>query len=316
MSITYALPEKPLSAPLLTPLIEAEDRLARLDERAALSPLREGWMERLLFHEACACRLAEGDCAPLEDLVLLDGHALDGAASAELSAAWQTLQIWRRATQGEARELLRSPRPGEAVKAPSRPVDAPEYFYDPDWDEAGRLSAWQGVLRESERFPPLLAAALVWDAWLTLMPDQRGAWRGPLLASHALKARGKTNAFLLPLDLGRRFSKYRRHAAHSVTRRLGGFLEWALAAEQKARKDLAALTLAADMLRAKAQNRRRSSRIHGLVDLFLSRPMVSIPMAAKALKVSNQAVAAMLPQLGSLPRELSGRERYRVWGIV
>ena len=70
------------------------------------------------------------------------------------------------------------------------------------------------------------------------------------------------------------------------------------------------------MLRAKTRNRRRSSRLPGLVELFLSRPLVSIPMAAKALKVSNQAVAAMLPQLGSLPRELSGRERYRVWGIV
>lgn len=316
MSITYEIPENLQIEPLLAPLIEAEDRLARLDERASLSPLRQGWMERLLFHETCAGRLAEGDLVPLEDLVLLDGHAFDGVASPELSAARQTLQILRRAAQGEAHALLRSPRPGEIVEPPSRPSDAPEYFYDPEWNEAERLAAWRGVLRESERFPPLLAAALVWDAWLALLPDQRGAWRAPLLAALVLKARGKTRAFLLPLDLGRRFSRYRRHTAHDITRRLGGFLEWALAAEERARKDLATLTLAADMLRAKAQNRRRSSRLPGLVELLLSRPLVSIPMAAKALRVSNQAVAAMLPQLGSLPRELSGRTRYRVWGIV
>jgi len=39
-------------------------------------------------------------------------------------------------------------------------------------------------------------------------------------------------------------------------------------------------------------------------------------MAAKTLRVSNQAVDAMMKALGSVPRELSGRGRYRVWGIV
>ena len=70
------------------------------------------------------------------------------------------------------------------------------------------------------------------------------------------------------------------------------------------------------MLRGKLKGRRRSSRLPGLVDLLLSRPLVSVPLAAKALKCSNQAVEAMLPLLGSIPRELTGRGRYRVWGIV
>jgi hypothetical protein len=54
-----------------------------------------------------------------------------------------------------------------------------------------------------------------------------------------------------------------------------------------------------------------------LVDLFLSRPLVTVPLGAKLLKVTPKAVDLMLAQLGgALPRELTGRTRYRAWGIV
>jgi hypothetical protein len=55
----------------------------------------------------------------------------------------------------------------------------------------------------------------------------------------------------------------------------------------------------------------------GLVELFLSRPLVTVPLGAKLLKVTPKAVDLMLAQLGgALPRELTGRTRYRAWGIV
>jgi hypothetical protein len=38
-------------------------------------------------------------------------------------------------------------------------------------------------------------------------------------------------------------------------------------------------------------------------------------MAAKALACSPQAVRQMLGMLGSLPREMTGRKRYRVWSV-
>ncbi len=54
-----------------------------------------------------------------------------------------------------------------------------------------------------------------------------------------------------------------------------------------------------------------------LVELFLSRPLVMVPLGAKLLKVRPKAVDLMLAQLGgALPRELIGRTRYRAWGIV
>jgi hypothetical protein len=60
-----------------------------------------------------------------------------------------------------------------------------------------------------------------------------------------------------------------------------------------------------------------NSKLPELVDLFLLRPLVTVPLGAKLLKVTPKAVDLMLVQLGgALPRELNGRTRYRAWGIV
>ena len=312
------------------PLMAADDAIARLDERCRFQrnagqdfsnngrtlSLRDGWLARLLYREACASRLAAGELVHVEDLVLLDGGALATTMTPDLSSAWHVLGVWRRACKADPMELLCSQRPGEMVTGNVQPVDAPDYFYDPNWNEAARLSEWRRVLEETKRLPPLLAAAVAWDSWLMLEPDQRGAWRAPLIAALVLKARAKTRHFLLPLDTGRRFAKYRCHPNHDLATRLSGFLEWAREAADRGTKDLDTLALAADMLRAKLKGRRRNSRLPALVDLLLSRPLVSVPLAAKALRCSSQAVEAMLPLLGSTPRELTGRGRYRAWGIV
>ncbi|MDZ4789973.1 MAG: helix-turn-helix domain-containing protein [Hyphomicrobiales bacterium] len=107
----------------------------------------------------------------------------------------------------------------------------------------------------------------------------------------------------------------RRHIARLATR-LSGFLEWAREAADRGTKDLDTLAVSAELSRAKLKGRRRNSRLPALVDLLLSRPLVSVPMAAKALRCLNQAVEAMLPLLGSIPRELTGRGRYRALGVV
>lgn len=60
-----------------------------------------------------------------------------------------------------------------------------------------------------------------------------------------------------------------------------------------------------------------STQLPELVDLFLSRPLVTVPLGAKLLKVTPTAVDLMLQPLGgALPRELTGRTRYRALGIV
>ena len=52
----------------------AEDALARLDERLAKSPIREGWIARTHFSDACAAVWLEGAAVHLEDLVLHDAE--------------------------------------------------------------------------------------------------------------------------------------------------------------------------------------------------------------------------------------------------
>ena len=69
------------------------------------------------------------------------------------------------------------------------------------------------------------------------------------------------------------------------------------------------------MMSLKLKGRRATSRLPALVDLILSKPPISVPLAAKELKVSPQAVESMLKDLGAV-RELTGRGRYRAWGIL
>lgn len=323
-SITYALPEKIVTSPDLTSLlVRAEDAVARLDERARSSKLRDGWQQRLLFGEACACLDAERELVHLEDLVLLDGRAFDGAASPALSRAWHVLGVWRKAARGDAARLLALPRPGEedamreAVHEVVRETrqEVPDYFFEADRKSAERLAAWRRVLKGSRVLPPLVAAAVVWDAWLVLDPEERGAWRAPLIASLVLKARDKTRSLLLPIDSGRRHGKARPLDGREFSGRVAGFLEWCISAADRSAKEMDRLALVHEMLSRKLEGRRKNSRLGALIDLLMSRPLISIPLAAKALSCSPQAVAGMLDQLGSVPREMSGRKRYRVWSV-
>jgi hypothetical protein len=59
-------------ARLAPSLAAAEDALARLDERIARSPIRDGWCARNRFTEAVSSLLLDGTLVQLEDLVLQD----------------------------------------------------------------------------------------------------------------------------------------------------------------------------------------------------------------------------------------------------
>jgi hypothetical protein len=65
----------------------------------------------------------------------------------------------------------------------------------------------------------------------------------------------------------------------------------------------------------KLKGRRLTSRLPDLISLILSSPPISIPLAAKQLKICPKAVEGMLKELSS-DREFTGRGRYRAWGIV
>src|SRR4051794_24163708 len=108
----------------------------------------------------------------------------------------------------------------------------------------------------------------------------------------------------------------RRAHFQDLGTRIAGFLDGVAAAADRGQKDLDRLTLAREILGVQLKGRRSTSRLPALVDLLLSKPLVSVPLAAKELKVSTQAVEGMIGELGATPRELTGRGRYRAWGIV
>jgi Protein of unknown function (DUF1612)/HTH DNA binding domain len=158
--------------------------------------------------------------------------------------------------------------------------------------------------------------AIAWDAWLTLLPESRSAWRATLLGALTLKTRGLTPHVLVPIDIGWRVSSYRRHPNHGFATRIGGFLGWVEAAASYASKELNSLTLAAAMLRSELRARRSSSHMPALIDLLLERPFVSVALAAKALRISRQAAHMMLKGLGSPLHKLTERKRCIAWSVI
>ncbi|WP_036288002.1 RHE_PE00001 family protein [Methylosinus sp. PW1] len=188
--------------------------------------------------------------------------------------------------------------------------------YDEDWDDEARLAEWRERLGRTQNLPPLMAASVALDAWEELEPLQRSAWLGPLLAAALLRCRGKTRHHLTALHSGFRQAKYRRVGRDDLETRLNAF---ACAIESMAKadsKELDRLTLARELLLRKCKGRRTNSRMPQLVDLCLASPIVTVPFAAKELRVSQQAATTMIGELSSNLRELTGRGRYRAWAVV
>jgi len=185
---------------------------------------------------------------------------------------------------------------------------------DSDWDEADRLTQWKRVLQEVEDLPPTLAAALIWDAWETLEPMQRQHWLGNQLAGAYLRARGKVASHLFAFNVGlKAVPRERRRSANRLTRILA-FLDAMSASAENGTKEIARLAQAREQMSRRLIGRRSSSSLPTTIDLVLSRPIVSAPMIAKAARVTQRGALNLIGELGV--REMTGRGRYRAWGII
>ena len=74
LQFRYEIPDPLPWTQIVGPLAAADDALARLDERLAKSPIRDGWIARTHFMDACASLWLEGELVHLEDLVLHDAN--------------------------------------------------------------------------------------------------------------------------------------------------------------------------------------------------------------------------------------------------
>lgn len=185
---------------------------------------------------------------------------------------------------------------------------------DSDWDEADRLTQWKRVLAEVADLPPTLAAALIWEAWESLEPMQRLHWLGGQFVSAYLRARGKVASHLFAFHVGlKAVPRARRRSANRLTRILA-FLEALSASAETGMKEISRLAQAREQMTRRLTGRRSSSSLPTTIELVLSRPIVSAPMIAKTAKVTQRAALNLIGELGV--REVTGRGRYRAWGII
>ncbi|MGX9574340.1 RHE_PE00001 family protein [Mesorhizobium sp. f-mel] len=187
---------------------------------------------------------------------------------------------------------------------------------DLDWNEEQRLADWLAVVDKlrGETMPAVLAATIAWEAWQDIEPLQHQHWLGPLLVAALLRETGKVVSHLLCLNAGlRTVPRDRRKSPVRITRLLAvldGFAETASAGL----KELDRLALAKTQMERRLRNRRKTSTLPALIELVLARPAVSAGLIAAELKISQRAALGLVAELGI--REVTGRGRYRAWGIL
>ncbi|MBY5806448.1 MULTISPECIES: RHE_PE00001 family protein [Rhizobium] len=208
-------------------------------------------------------------------------------------------------------------RSDAAIKRAKRPGRAPAdpLVYDLDWDEDARLEEWRGVLRQVQGLPAMLQAIVALDAWNELSVLQHAPWLGRLLCASILRQAGVTSgAHLAAINVGLKTIPVDRRRHRDRETRLLAIAHGLVAAGETGLKEHDRLALARKMMERKLEGRRTSSKLPELVELVMAKPLVSAGMVAKTLDVTPQAARRIVLELGL--REMTGRGRFRAWGIL
>ncbi|MBY3064465.1 DUF1612 and helix-turn-helix domain-containing protein [Rhizobium laguerreae] len=210
--------------------------------------------------------------------------------------------------------LARSDAAIERAKKPGR-APADPLVYDLDWDEDARLDEWRTVLRQAESLPAVLQAIVALDAWNELSVLQHAPWLGRLFSATILRQAGVTSgAHLAAINLGLKTIPVDRRRHRDRETRLLAIVHGVIAAAELGLKEHDRLALARTMFERKLYGRRTSSKLPELVELVMAKPLVSAEMVAKTLDVTPQAARRIVLELGL--REMTGRGRFRAWGVI
>ncbi|MBB3659947.1 hypothetical protein FHX15_005216 [Rhizobium sp. BK650] len=284
-------------------------RIETADPAWPLSPVGLGLLTANALKEEG--RAQEGaNLAPMER----DGDARDDDAplAAEIAELDALLARSQRLLDRHAGKLVADEPSTEAT---ARYDDDPlGLFSDDEWNEEERLQEWRGLIPLADQLPPSLAAALLFDAWERIEPLRRQHWLGGLLAASSLRARGKLASHLFSFHAGLKQIRHERRRSRDRITRLQAFLDAMRESAATGLKEIDRLTLARAQMELRFRGRRSNSSLPRLVDFILSRPMVSAAMVARELGVTQRGALNLINEIGI--REITGRGRFRAWGII
>lgn len=226
----------------------AEDALARLDERLAKSPVRDGFLARTHFDDAGASLWLDGELVHVEDLVLHDAMMDIRSPTAELVRAHSALRGRRRVAKADAGwaltsaglDALRGRAAGDLSDADAEAI-APDTDWqgedDEEWSRAlaaidavvarsKKVLAGEAIARRPAEERPSLVYDLDWDEdarladWRRALDETR-TLPAPLAAAIALDAWNSIEPLqsqgwlgrLLASDVLRARAKTRAHLA-------------------------------------------------------------------------------------------------------
>lgn len=143
---------------------------------------------------------------------------------------------------------------------------------------------------------------------------QHAPWLGRLSSASILRQAGiTTGTHLAAINLGLKTIPVDRRRHRDRKTRLLAIARGLMAAAEIGMKEHDRLTLSKTMMDRRLDGRRTSSKLPELVELVMARPLVSAGMVAKTFVVTPQAARRIVLELGL--REMTGRGRFRAWGI-
>ncbi|MBQ0707620.1 MULTISPECIES: RHE_PE00001 family protein [unclassified Ochrobactrum] len=187
-------------------------------------------------------------------------------------------------------------------------------LYDDDWDEEARLQEWRDCLANTRHLPPLMRAALIHDAWFSLEVVQRSTWIGRLLTAAFLRQSGLAKGHLPTVSLGLRAKRPDERRSSNRLIRLKTFFESIEEAADLTMKEHDRLLLAREQMQRKLKGRRSNSRLPELMEMVLRSPVISSQMVERELRVTQQGALKLISELNL--REITGRGRFRAWGVL